>query len=236
MIPAFIIGRTQEFLYELEEIIHQALRSVGGRLRAISNPGLQEQVGGSLLGTKVEIKKNSIDQKINWQDLEIIIDSLLASKFTDVYGELKTFWDKEALRKVKNNRISLNYNNFLTINTHKEHFSTVNYLAKNKRSAIVIAASGMCNGGRIMNNLKAMLDDSRHDVVFIGCQAKGMLGRIIQKYGPAKKGIKTGYVDMDGQRLPIQAEIHTIGGYSAHAGQEDLLNFVRRMWFKPKKH
>ena len=42
-------------------------------------------------------------------------------------------------------------------------------------------------------------------------------------------------MDLDGQRITIQAKIHTIGGYSAHAGQKDLLNFVRRMWKKPNE-
>ena len=112
----------------------------------------------------------------------------------------------------------MKYNNVLTINSHKEHVNTVKYLTKTKRPAIVIATSGMCNGGRIMNYLKAMLDDKRHDVLFVGYQAKGTIGRTIQKYGPANNGNKLGYVDLDGQRIPIKANICTIGGYSAHAG------------------
>lgn len=73
------------------------------------------------------------------------------------------------------------------------------------------------------------------DTRFIcGLPSKSTLGRIIQKYGPARSGRKTGYVDMDGQRIPIQAEIHTIGGYSAHAEQKDLLNFMSRVCFKAK--
>ena len=141
----------------------------------------------------------------------------------------------EAIRKVKQKRNSLKYSNVLTINSHKEHLDTVKYLAENKRPAIVIAASGMCNGGRVMNYLKAMLSDNQYAVLFVGYLAKGTLGRVIQKYGPAKHGKKTGYVNMVGQKLAIQANVHTIGGYSAHADQKDLLNFVKRMWLKPKE-
>lgn len=246
LIPAFSIGRTQELLYELEEIIHQNSvieqklnvrpEPVGARLRAKSvrghltdHPGIgvdhpvgDNSVRASLLATR--------HQDLDWSNLEIIIDSPLATKFTSIYQQLSQFWDKEARRKLKNQRKPLNYNNVLTINSHQEHMTTVEYLAKTKRPAIVIAASGMCNGGRIMNYLKAMLNDSRHDVLFVGYQAKGTIGRIIQKYGP-----KGGYVDLDGQRITIQAKIHTIGGYSAHAGQKDLLNFVRGMWKKPNE-
>lgn len=71
-----------------------------------------------------------------------------------------------------------------------------------------------------------MLNNERHDILFICYQTKDTIGRFIQKYGPAINGIKDGCVDMEGQKLSIQTEIHTIGGYSTHAGQKDLLNFV----------
>ena len=75
-----------------------------------------------------------------------------------------------------------------------------------------------------------MLGDARHDVLFVGYQAAGTAGRAIQKYGPSG-----GYVELDGQRVTIRAAIHTLGGYSAHADQKDLLNFVARMRHKPRQ-
>ncbi len=98
------------------------------------------------------------------------------------------------------------------------------YLAKTGRPAIVIAASGMCAGGRIVNYLKAMLEDDRHQVLFVGYQASGTPGRKIQKYGP-----KGGWVELDSKRYSIRAGVSTISGYSAHADQKDLLNFIKRM-------
>jgi len=83
----------------------------------------------------------------------------------------------------------------------------------------------MCSGGRITNYLKAMLHDSRHNVLFVGYQAQGTPGRDIQTYG----GRPGGYVDLDGQRYEIGAKVHTIGGYSAHADQKGLVGFVTRM-------
>jgi len=116
----------------------------------------------------------------------------------------------------------------LTIDDHKTHMQTVNYLAKTARPTIVLAASGMCTGGRVVNYLKALIGDQRTDILFVGYQAKGTSGRIIQQYGP-----KGGYVDIDGERFTIKARIHTIGGYSAHADQQDLLDFVAGMQQKP---
>jgi metallo-beta-lactamase family protein len=94
----------------------------------------------------------------------------------------------------------------------------------------VIAASGMCSGGRIVNYLKAMLGDPRHDVLFCGYQAAGTPGRAIQQHGP-----RGGWVELDGQRISIRAGIHTLGGYSAHADQADLLRFIGRMRRPPRQ-
>ena len=187
MVPAFSIGRTQELLYELETIIHQA-------------------------------------RSPQWQSLEIIVDSPLAARFTRVYRELKPYWDKEAQRRLRSGRHPLNFANLYTVDSHEEHEETVEYLAKTGRPAVVIAASGMCAGGRIMNYLKAMLGDERHQVLFVGYQGAGTQGRDIQQYGP-----QGGWVEIDGQRIDIKAGVTSISGYSAHADQKDLLNFVKRM-------
>ncbi|SDI51646.1 metallo-beta-lactamase family protein [Pseudomonas flavescens] len=82
----------------------------------------------------------------------------------------------------------------------------------------------MCSSGRIVNYLKAMLGDPRHDVLFVGYQAKGTPGHAIQRFGP-----RNGYVEFDGQRYEIRAGVHSIGGYSAHADQAGLVEFVTAM-------
>ena len=199
LIPAFSIGRTQELLYELEEIIHR------NRQRPAA-PG------------------------IAWDDLDIIVDSPLAADFTAGYAQLREHWDREARRKLARGRHPLAFEQLTTIDDHATHLRTVDYLARTARPAIVIAASGMCSGGRIVNYLKAMLGDPRHDVLFVGYQASGTPGRDIQRYGP-----KGGYAVLDGQRYPIRAGIHSLGGYSAHADQKDLLNFIGRMRRQPRQ-
>ncbi|MDM8349808.1 MBL fold metallo-hydrolase [Pseudomonas sp. sp1636] len=201
LIPAFSIGRTQELLYELEEIIHRKLNA-DGKGRGSSD-------------SKIDI---------NWPTLPIILDSPLASRFTQVYRELKPFWDNEALQRVKRGRNPLGFEQLLTVDSHQAHLAMVRHLTATARPAIVIAGNGMCSSGRIVNYLKAMLHDPRHDVLFIGYQAQGTPGRAIQMYGG-----RGGYVDLDGERYKIGAKINTIGGYSAHADQKGLLGFVTRM-------
>lgn len=199
LIPAFSIGRTQELLYEIEEIIH-----------------------------RVTHKSPESSKAKLWGELDVIVDSPLASEFTAHYRSLKSLWDAEARQRVRAGRHPLSFEQLTTIESHKEHLRTVSYLADSGRPAIVIAASGMCAGGRMMNYLQALLGDERTDVVFVGYQAVGTPGRDIQQYGP-----RGGYVFIDDQRIDIRAGIRTLSGYSAHADQKDLLNFVKRMRFKP---
>ena len=79
-------------------------------------------------------------------------------------------------------------------------------------------------------HLKAMLHDPRHDVLFVGYQAQGTPGHAIQTYGP-----KGGYVLLDEVRYNMGAKISTIGGYSAHADQQGLVDFVTQMVEWPSK-
>ena len=199
LIPSFSIGRTQELLYELEEILFEHSQS--------------DDDSGS-----------SSNDPVDWPELPIILDSPLASRFTRTYKDLQVFWDDDARRRLEEGRKPLSFRQLVTVDSHDEHLRVVEHLAATARPAIVIAGNGMCSGGRIVNYLKAMLGDPRHHVLFVGYQGKGTPGRDIQTYGP-----EGGYVDLEGERIDIRASIDTVGGYSAHADQADLVGFVTRM-------
>ncbi|WP_313290415.1 MBL fold metallo-hydrolase [Stutzerimonas nitrititolerans] len=250
LIPAFSIGRTQELLYELEEIIHT--RSVGASSLANMLPSetVPVSVGASSLansnsdrpplpqreragerGQKTAQNEAPLAENhspyqstTNWPKLPIILDSPLASRFTAAYRELKPFWNQEARDRVQSGRRPLAFEQLITIDSHSDHQRIVNHLTQTARPAIVIAGGGMCSGGRIVNYLKAMLGDKRHNVLFVGYQAKGTPGHAIQTYGP-----KGGYVNLDGEHFDIRAGISSIGGYSAHADQNGLVDFVTGM-------
>jgi len=170
-------------------------------------------------------------------DIPIIVDSPLAAKFTEVYKDLKPYWDKEALQRLRAGRHPLDFEALLTVDSHDDHMRLVNHLAQSRRPAIVIAASGMAAGGRIVNYLKAMLEDPVHNVLFVGYQAAGTPGHDILKYGPrlgenssaAQPGGREPWVELDGERYRIRASVEAIAGYSAHADQRNLLSFVRNM-------
>ena len=164
-----------------------------------------------------------------WRDMEVVLDSPLAARFTALYREMKGYWDAEAHKRLRAGRHPLNFENLYTVDDHQEHLRTVDYLARSGRPAVVIAASGMAAGGRVVNYLKAMLGDPRHHVLFVGYQAEGTPGRMIQESGTG------GAVELDGERYTIRAGVDTISGYSAHADQNDLVRFVRRIQRPPKE-
>ena len=192
LVPAFSIGRTQELLYELEQLINQSAKG---------SP---------------------------WRSIHVILDSPMAANFTEQYIKFKHLWDAEAKRKVAKGRHPLDFENLTTVDTHSEHIAIINYLASRQTPAIILAASGMCSGGRIVNYLERFLPDKTTDVLFVGYQGHGTLGRDIQKYGP-----RNGYVFINDTRITINAQVHTISGYSAHADQNGLVKFVTGMRKKP---
>lgn len=212
----------------LRQVIEHALENRGTVLVPAFSIGRTQELLYEIEGLIHRLGSRQAGSGVRWDELEIIVDSPLAAKMTDRYRELRHLWDREALRRRRAGRHPLAFEQLYTVESHEEHLQTVAYLARSGRPAVVIAASGMCSGGRVVNYLKAMLEDPRHDVLFVGYQAAGTPGKIIQKYGPTG-----GYVDLDGQRFTIGAGVHTIGGYSAHADQASLLRFVRGIRHKP---
>lgn len=198
LIPAFSLGRTQELLYELEDILHRkALLGAAG------------QVGG--------------DDPVNWSQLPIILDSPLALRITAVYRELHEFWNVEARARLAEGREPLGFSQLVAVDSHARHQQVVNYLSSTGRPAIVIAGNGMCSGGRIVNYLKAMLGDPRHEVMFVGYQAKGTPGAVIQASEGAEGFVQ---IDLDGQMRDIRAKVVTLDGYSGHLDRQGLVTFA----------
>lgn len=187
LIPAFSVGRTQELLFDIEQLINQ------------------HDLASSL---------------------PIILDSPLAKEVTKTYRRFKTLWGQEAKHRLDNQRHPLAFDQCITVENHTEHKALVNRLASTDEPAIVVAASGMCEGGRIVNYLKALLPDKKNDVLFAGYQAQGTLGEAIQA-GNSE-------VEIDTQEIQVNAQIHTISGYSAHADKSDLLKFVTGISTPPK--
>jgi metallo-beta-lactamase family protein len=92
-------------------------------------------------------------------------------------------------------------------------------------SAIIISASGMATGGRIVHHLRRRLADSRNTVIFVGYQAQGTRGRYLQE------GART--IRIYGDEIPVRARIETLTGLSAHADAEEILGWLEKFDYAP---
>ena len=95
-----------------------------------------------------------------------------------------------------------------------------------KSGAIIIAGAGMCNGGRIVHHFKHNLWRENCHLVFPGFQAKGTLGRLIVDGAETVKVLH--------QRIAVKAKVHTLGGFSAHAGQTQLIGWAGAFRSRPR--
>ena len=211
----------EERRYRLKAVLEHALEDGGTVLVPAFSIGRTQELLYEIESLIHEFGSDDVAPDLPWRDLEIVVDSPLAATFTRIYRDLKPFWDAEATELVSQGRHPLSFEQLTVINGHEDHLNAVDYLAKSHRPCVVLAGSGMCAGGRVVNYLKAMLADKRNDVLFVGYQAKGTPGRDILTYGP-----RGGWVELDGGRYEIHARVHQVGGYSAHAGQSDLVRFV----------
>ena len=176
---------------------------------------------------------NSIFERIQETDglsmmkrVDVIVDSPLATQFTGLYKAMQEYWGEEAQRTLTTDAQPLVFENLTTVGDHREHKATVDYLEKHELPAVVVAGSGMCTGGRVMNYLKRFIGDPRTDIVFVGYQARGTPGHYISRGSE--------WVRLDGRRFDIKADVHRIHGYSAHGDQTDLIEFVASMEEPPK--
>jgi metallo-beta-lactamase family protein len=152
--------------------------------------------------------------------LNIYIDSPLADKATKVYIAHTELFDKEASHSFwfkGGEGMTLHYTTAL------EESQKIN---KVKSGAIIIAGSGMCEGGRIRHHFKHNIWRPECSIVFTGFQVRGTLGRYIVD------GAKRAHIL--GEEMVIRAKVYTIGGFSAHADQKELLEWLGAFTNKPK--
>lgn len=147
-------------------------------------------------------------------DMPVFLDSPLAIRATKIFMDHPEYLDEDTREHIQNGEHPLKLPNLKFTLTAQES-RTLNTL---DGPAIIISASGMANAGRIRHHLKHNLWRPGASIVFAGFQAKGTTGRHIVD------GAR--YVRLFGEDVAVRAKIYTIGGFSAHAGQEQILEWV----------
>jgi metallo-beta-lactamase family protein len=144
---------------------------------------------------------------------KIFLDSPMAIAASRVYWQHPDRFDEEATRLRGSFRGMPPLPN-LVLTESADDSRAINNI---RGGAIIIAGSGMANGGRVLHHLKHNLSRPECHVLIVGFQAPGTLGRLLVDRVPE--------VRIHGQRVPVAAQVHTLGGLSAHGDQDDLLRW-----------
>lgn len=156
-------------------------------------------------------------------DFEVCVDSPLAAEATKIYaGDLRGYLDEEALRVMQAGDELFTFPGLRLVQTSDES----KLLNMDRKSRIIISASGMCDAGRIRHHLKHNLWRRECAVVFVGYQAEGTLGRRLLD------GAK--YVRLFGEEISVNARIFNFKGLSSHADREHLLAWAGQFTTKPR--
>jgi metallo-beta-lactamase family protein len=147
----------------------------------------------------------------------IYLDSPMAIEATRIYGRHPELFDEEALAMLNSGELQHNLET-VTMCSTTEQSRALNSI---DGPCLIMAGAGMCNGGRILHHLRHNLANPTTTVMFVGYQAPGSLGRMLVD------GSET--VRIFGEKIPVRASVHTLGGFSAHAGQTDLLNWFHTL-------
>lgn len=152
-------------------------------------------------------------QQWGMEDWHIFLDSPMAIEASEIYWDYPHLYDDEATKFRKNvHDMPILDNLHLTRST--EESMVIN---KMESGGIILAGSGMCNGGRILHHLRYNLHRPNCQVIFIGYQANGSLGR--------KLVDGADQVKIRGKMIDVNAKIHTLGGLSAHGDEDDLVRW-----------
>ena len=180
LLPAFALERTQEMIFELNELIEH------GRITRIP----------------------------------VFIDSPLAIKLTAVYqkySEDPHYFSDDSIKQIGRGDQIFNFPGLrMTLTT--EESKAINDAPSPK---VIMAGSGMSNGGRILHHERRYLSDPANTIVFVGHQGQGTLGRLILDGATSVK--------MFGEMIPVRCKKRVISGYSAHADQPQLMKWVDAM-------
>jgi metallo-beta-lactamase family protein len=163
---------------------------------------------------------NKLVKQKRLASIEIYVDSPLAEEATKIYLAHPEVYDEEALRMLKERQTKGLKLHFTESVADSQKINSI------RSGAIIIAGSGMCEGGRIQHHLKHNLWRPECSVVFVGFQAEGTLGREIVE--GAKK------VPVLGEPIAVRSRIYTINGFSAHADRGELLEWLGAFGSKPE--
>lgn len=224
-----MIMRGIEYVHEADALYIES--TYGNRLHKALEPSIREfekaiattfERGGVVVIPSFALERTQeilyllykMEQKGELEGVRIFLDSPLAYKATQLYERFR-----DELNDDVRGIFKAGHDPFrpaaLEITQKRDASIKIN---EYESRVIIIAGSGMCNGGRIRHHFKNRIWDPKNSVIFTGFQAEGTLGRELVE------GVKT--VELFGETVLVRSQIFTIGGFSAHGDQHDMLDWI----------
>ncbi|GGF69661.1 MBL fold metallo-hydrolase RNA specificity domain-containing protein [Alteromonas lipolytica] len=203
----------EETLDEFEDVITRASQNGGNILIPSFAVGRTQEI---IFRLGELYQQGKLPQQL------VCLDSPMAIAVTEIYHRYQNVYnqqDKQAIEQHSHTRDPNQKSLHSFLPTLRYAVTTEESIAVNRiaSGAIIIAGSGMCNGGRIRHHLKHNLWRSQSHVIFVGYQAVGTPGRILVDGAT--------HIRMAGEDIAVKAQIHTLGGFSAHASQSQLIDW-----------
>ena len=147
--------------------------------------------------------------------LPLYLDSPMASKATEIYRRHGEYYDEPMRELLAKREDPLDYPKQQITND----IESSRAISQAPRPYMIVASNGMLTGGRVVNHLRELIDDAAATLLFVGYQGQGTLGSQLQA------GVKT--VRIDGEMHDVRCQIRSISGFSAHADESELLDWIR---------
>ena len=195
----------EETVQELLEIIQEALRDQA----KVIIPAFAVERTQDIIYTIGQLVRNGLIPSV-----PVYIDSPLAISATEIFKRNSDCFDEETKSVLLGGENPLELPEIIYTQSTEESKA----INEDTRPGIIISASGMCDSGRIQHHLKHHLWRESSHIVIIGYQAEGTIGRRMVD------GAKT--IRLFGEEIAVKAHIHTLGGFSAHADQKGLLEWL----------
>jgi metallo-beta-lactamase family protein len=157
-----------------------------------------------------------LQKKDKLPEVPVFVDSPLAQGATEIFKRHAECYDADADQTLHDDGALFALEGYVPTRTKEESQA----LNDRRDPCIIIAASGMCEAGRILHHLRHGLSNPRNTVLIVGFQAENTLGRRLIE---GQKSVR-----VFGQDTEVRAEVLSLNGFSAHAGQGELFNFLDR--------
>ncbi|HEY5621158.1 MAG TPA: MBL fold metallo-hydrolase, partial [Pontiella sp.] len=200
--------------------VHDAVADIPGELERIINE--TEKAGGTVVIPSFALERtqellyhlNNLLNEDRIPHLLAFVDSPMAVKITEVFKKHPELFDEETMAQLEAGDQPCDFPG-LTMSRTVDQSKSINHI---KGTAIIIAGSGMCTGGRIKHHIKNNIGRPESTILFVGYQAFGTLGRYLLE--------KPETVRLFGEEHEVKARIERISGFSAHADRNELFKWI----------